>query len=171
MLNNIKLIVFDFDGVLTDNGVYLDLNGNELVKCNRSDGLAFNALSKLGIKTIICSTEKNNVVKARGDKLRIETFNNIGNKFEWLKKYSTCMNISPKQIFFIGNDINDYYSMKFCGYSACPSDSADKIKYISDFVLKKKGGEGVAREIVEDILKIDLLKILYNSTKKISNSD
>ena len=162
MIDDIKLIIFDFDGVLTNNRVYFDLNGNEIVQCNRSDGLAFNALSKLGIKTIICSTEKNNVVKARGKKLNVETHNNIGNKLEWLKKYCNKVNISPKKIFFIGNDINDFYSMKFCGYSACPSDSLEKIKKISNFVLKKKGGDGVAREIVEDILKIDLLEILYS---------
>ena len=71
------------------------------------------------------------------------------------------MNIFPKEILYVGNDINDYKSMKFCGFSACPSDSTNKIKSIANFILTKKGGEGVAREIVENILKIDLLEILY----------
>lgn len=161
MINKIHLIIFDFDGVLTDNSVSVDSNGNEFVRCNRSDGLAFEALSKLGMKTIICSTEKNKVVMERGKKLKVETFNAIGNKFKWLKSYISLNKINPENVLFIGNDINDYFSMKFCGFSACPSDSEIKIREIASFVLTKKGGEGIAREIVEDILKIDLLNILY----------
>ena len=161
MINNLKLIIFDFDGVLTDNSVFLDSTGNEYVKCNRSDGLGFNALSKIGLKTVICSTEINKVVQARGQKLNVETFNAIEDKLSWLKNYCLSMNISPGEILYVGNDINDYKSMKFCGFSACPSDSAKEIKGISTFILNKKGGEGVVREIVESILKIDLLEILY----------
>ena len=161
MINNLKLIIFDFDGVLTDNSVFVDSTGNEYVKCNRSDGLGFNALSKIGLKAIICSTEQNKVVQARGKKLNVETFNGIKDKLSWLKNYCLSMNISSEEILYVGNDINDYESMKFCGFSACPSDSANKIKNISNFVLTKKGGEGVVREIVEIILKIDLLEILY----------
>ena len=167
MKNKIQLIIFDFDGVLTDNYVFVDSHGNEFVRCNRSDGLAFNALSRLGIKTIICSTEKNNVVLERGKKLNVETFHAIGNKFKWLKSYISLNKINPTNILFVGNDLNDYLSMKFCGFSACPSDSEVKIRDVASFVLKKRGGEGIAREIVEDILKIDLLKILYPQENKI----
>ena len=145
MINNLKLIIFDFDGVLTDNSVLVDSTGNEYVKCNRSDGLGFNALSKIGLKAIICSTEQNKVVQARGKKLNVETFNGIKDKLSWLKNYCLSMNISSEEILYVGNDINDYESMKFCGFSACPSDSANKIKNISNFVLTKKGGEGVVR--------------------------
>ena len=166
MIKNLKLIIFDFDGVLTDNNVFVDSSGNEFVQCNRSDGLAFKALSKLGIKAIICSTEKNDVVQARGKKLNVETFNAIDDKFYWIKKYCLSMKIKPEQILFVGNDLNDYKSMQYCGFSACPSDSVDKIKSISNFLLTKKGGEGVAREIVEKILKIDLLKTLYEDSRK-----
>ena len=167
MKKNIELIVFDFDGVLTDNFVSVDSTGNESVRCNRSDGLAFDALSKLGMKTIICSTEKNNVVIERGKKLKVETFNGIGNKLKWLKSYSLLNNINPKNILFVGNDLNDYFPMKYCGFSACPSDSEIKIKELASFVLTRKGGEGVVREIVEDILKIDLLKVLYGKYEEL----
>ena len=111
MIKNLELIVFDFDGVLTDNTFLVDSSGKEYVRCNRSDGLAFKAFSKLGIKTIICSTEKNNVVQARGKKLNIETHNGIENKLNFLKKYSNSLNISANSILFIGNDLNDYQSI------------------------------------------------------------
>ncbi len=163
MIKDIKLIVFDFDGVLTDNTFLVDSQGKEYVRCNRGDGLAFRAFSKIGLKAIICSTEKNNVVKARGEKLKVETHNGIENKLDFLKEYANSSKISPKNILFIGNDLNDYKSMKYCGLSACPADGISEIKEIATFVLCSKGGDGVAREILEKILKIDLLEVLYNN--------
>tara|TARA_Y100000589_G_C26911093_1_gene530353 strand:+ start:172 stop:660 length:489 start_codon:yes stop_codon:yes gene_type:complete len=162
MINNIKLVIFDFDGVLTDNTFLVDSDGKEYVRCNRSDGLAFNALSKIGLKSIICSTEKNKVVNARGEKLNVETFTNVENKLNWLKKYSISKNISPREILFIGNDINDFASMKFCGFSACPCDSNQKIKDIAKYILATPGGKGVARDVVENILNIDIYNVLYS---------
>ena len=98
MINDIKLIVFDFDGVLTDNTFLVDSLGKEYVRCNRGDGLAFKALSKIGMKAIICSTEKNNVVKARGEKLNVETHYGIENKLDFL---GSDLKINVQKILFI----------------------------------------------------------------------
>ena len=76
----IKLIIYDFDGVMTDNKVYIDQNGNELVQVNRADGLAISEIIKLGIKQLIISTEKNPVVSARAKKLGIPCIQHIENK-------------------------------------------------------------------------------------------
>ena len=161
MKEKIKLLIFDFDGVLTDNTFLLDSKGEEYVRCNRTDGLAFKTLNKLGYKSIICSTEKNNVVLARGKKLGIETFNGIEYKLVWIEKYMNSKKISPEQTMFTGNDINDFLAMNFCGYSVCPANSTYKIKKIADYVVKTNGGEGVVREIVEEIFKIDMFETLY----------
>ena len=68
----------------------------------------------------------------------------------------------PKRIFYVGNDLNDYYAMKLCGFSACPADSHQKIKNISTFTLKVNGGDGVIRNLLEDIFNIDFIQILFD---------
>ena len=67
------------------------------------------------------------------------------------------------RILYIGNDLNDYYAIKICGFSVCPADSHQAIKDIVDIILKTSGGMGVARELLEDVLALNLIKILYNN--------
>jgi len=158
----IKLFVFDFDGVLTNNMVYLDQNGHEMVSCSRSDGLAFDLLKKMDKSVYIISTEVNPVVSARANKLRVPVLQGIKNKEKLLKKVTHNESIDFKQVCYIGNDINDYFAMKLCGLKICPADSHVKIKEISDIVLSNNGGNGVVRELIEDILQINMLEVLYN---------
>ena len=160
-LKNIDAFVFDFDGVLTDNRVYVNQDGKESVCCNRSDGLAFEALRKLKIPTFILSTESNPVVIARAKKLKVPVFKGIKDKRKTLVELCIKKKFDPKKIFYAGNDINDYYVMKDCVYTACPSDSHSSIQEISKFILSSRGGNCVVREIVESIFKLNLLEILY----------
>jgi len=159
----IKYIFTDFDGVLTDNKVFVTSNGEEAVICNRSDGLAINAFKRVGIQTFIISTEKNNVVEERGKKLGIDTFYGIKNKKEFLKKFFIDNEISPEESLYIGNDINDLGAITLLKYSACPSDANSNFMNKVTFILKTKGGDGVLREIAEDFLHLDLIDLLgYN---------
>ena len=160
-INEIDALVFDFDGVLTDNKVYVDQNGKESVCCSRSDGLAFDVLRKLKIPTYILSTETNIVVTQRAKKLKIPVIQGASNKLETLSKLCKEEHYDINKVLFIGNDLNDYQVMKACGYSACPSDSHPKIKQISSHVLSSAGGEGVARELLEEVFNLDFIKILY----------
>ena len=159
-IDNLDALIFDFDGVLTDNKVHLDQHGNEWVSCNRSDGLAFDVLRKIKKSTYILSTEKNKVVVARAKKLKIPALFGIQNKVEALKELSKKKRFNLDRTLYVGNDLNDYEAIKLCGYSACPSDSHKMIKKIVTFRLDGKGGSGVVRELVENILKINFLKIL-----------
>ena len=162
LINSIDAFIFDFDGVLTNNKVLINEKGEELVICSRADGLAFDVLKKLSKPSYIISTEKNQVVRCRGKKLGIKVFQNVSNKPLTLKKLVKKEGYDLKKIFYIGNDINDYKVMKISGYTACPKDAHPIIKSISDFTLKTKGGDGVVRELIEKIIKIDLLKTLYS---------
>lgn len=159
-LNTVQLFIFDFDGVLTDNFVYINSDGQELVKCSRADGLAFNFLKKNKIRVIILSTEKNRVVSKRAKKLRVECIQGVENKLKKIMEICSKSNISYKNTCYVGNDLNDYYAMLKCEYRICPSDAHKKIKNISNIKLKTKGGEGVAREIIEDICRIKLLETM-----------
>ena len=160
-ISEIDALIFDFDGVLTDNKVLVDKNGSEFVSCNRSDGLGFAAIRKLNKPAFILSTEKNQVVTARANKLDVTAIQGVKNKVIALEKIVYKKSYNFSKVFYIGNDINDYFVMKKCGHTACPKDSHPLIKKISDFTLSTKGGQGVVCELLENIFEINLLKTLY----------
>jgi 3-deoxy-D-manno-octulosonate 8-phosphate phosphatase (KDO 8-P phosphatase) len=159
-IDKINVFIFDFDGVLTNNYVFIDQNGIESVSCSRADGLAFDVLHKLKKQSYILSTEKNQVVKARAKKLKIPAIHGVNDKVNALHKLKKNEGLDFKDVLYMGNDLNDYGAMQLCGISVCPADSHPKIKEISDFVLKTKGGNGAVRELLEDILGLDFIKIL-----------
>ncbi|MFZ3058098.1 MAG: acylneuraminate cytidylyltransferase, partial [Candidatus Methanoperedens sp.] len=148
----IELIVYDFDGVMTDNRVLTLQDGTEAVFANRSDGLAVNMIKKMGIKQVIISMETNPVVKARAEKIGIHCLQGIGDKLDILKKYLTENNIDKDKVAFIGNEINDIPAMSYVGFPVAPADAYPEIKNISKIVLKTNGGYGVVREFF-DLIK------------------
>ena len=163
ILSDIDAFVFDFDGVLTNNFVQIDEDGKESVSCSRADGLAFDVLRKLNKPAYILSTEKNLVVKARAKKLNIPAIQGVVDKVETIKKLAADNNYSLKNILYVGNDLNDYLVIQLCGHSACPADSHSKIKSVSSIILSTNGGDGIVRELLEEVFNLDFIKILYQS--------
>ena len=161
-LDNVHAFIFDFDGVLTNNMVFLSESGEESVVCSRSDGLAFDVLRKIGKQSYILSTEKKPVVSARAKKLKVPVLQGVSNKLDSLNKLADKNGYDLKNIIYVGNDLNDYSVMQSCGYTACPSDSHKEIKKISKIVLNTKGGHGVVRELLESVFDIDFIKILQD---------
>jgi YrbI family 3-deoxy-D-manno-octulosonate 8-phosphate phosphatase len=161
-ISDIDVFVFDFDGVLTNNLVYLDQDGRESVCLSRSDGLAFDALRKLDKHSLILSTEKNPVVNFRAEKLKIKAIFGVKDKAKVFLNLAERNGYNLDKVLYVGNDINDYNIMRCCGISVCPADSHIKIKEISDIVLNTCGGKGVVRELLEDVLGLNLIEILYN---------
>ena len=161
-LEKIDAFIFDFDGVLTNNLVHIDQQGNEWVSCNRSDGLAFDVLRKLNIPTYILSTEKNPVVTVRGNKLKVPVLQGLESKSNSLIELADREGFELQKIMYVGNDLNDYQVMQLCGYCACPIDSHERIKSIAQVVLNTEGGNGVVRELLEEVLNIDFIQILYS---------
>ena len=145
--NDIKLIISDFDGVMTDNRVLIDEDGKEFVYVSRADGQAVHILRSIGIDLVIMSTEANKVVGKRAEKLKVECIQNISNKAECLKKYCEQKEISLHNVAYIGNDINDFEAMLLAGVKIVPCDAYDEVKNIADYVTETKGGYGVIREI------------------------
>ena len=132
---NIKLLVYDFDGVMTNNKVYVDQKGNEMVQVNRGDGLGVDEIKKLDIHQVIISTEKNPVVSERASKLGIPCLQGIENKKSALLNYCQENAIELQQVAYIGNDINDKEAMEAIGITFCPADAHENIIYISDYVF------------------------------------
>ena len=113
LLNNIDAFIFDFDGVLTNNLVYLDQNGKESVSCSRADGLAFDVLRKLDKPAFILSTENNPVVTMRAKKLKVPVVQGVADKVEAIKKLVNKNSYNLKNILYVGNDLNDYLVMHY----------------------------------------------------------
>lgn len=145
----IKMVVFDFDGVLTDNRVLIDENGKESVFVSRADGMGINMLKSKGIKCLILSTEKNPIVSTRAKKLEIDVIQGVNDKKDALRNYSQNCGIDLQDILYVGNDINDLEVMKIVGLTAVPSDAYEVVKETANILLKTKGGYGVARELAE----------------------
>ncbi len=145
-LENIEMIVFDFDGVFTDNKVYLSENGYESVLCDRSDGLAISRLKDAKIKMLVLSSEKNEVVKMRCQKLNIQCFQGVSNKLLELQKISNDLNIPLENIAFIGNDINDLECVVNAGLGIAVGDANPELINCADMVLDKNGGNGAIAE-------------------------
>ena len=149
-LNDIEVICFDFDGVFTDNKVYTDQFGHEMVCCNRSDGIGISDLKKLGIRVYVISTEKNQVVSMRCSKLDIDCFQAVEDKAEMLFKISDNLSIPLKNFAFVGNDINDLPALKIVGMPIAVADSYPTIFEFCSYITKKKGGSGAVREICDN---------------------
>jgi len=147
----IDLIVYDFDGVMTDNKVYLREDGLETVVVNRSDGLAVEILRGIGIRQVILSKERNKVVETRANKLKIPVIQGIDDKKELLTAYCKENELNLDKVIYIGNDINDVEVMSIVGYPLCPLDAYDEAKKASVFILNARGGEGVVRELLSYI--------------------
>lgn len=144
---NIKLIIYDFDGVMTDNRVMVDQNGVESVMVNRGDGYGVGGIKKLGIKQIIVSTEVNPVVARRAEKLKIDVIHGVEDKKTIVANYLKDNGYSKEQVMFIGNDLNDIEAMGEVGIKGAPADAEEEILQVADWISTKKGGYGVIREL------------------------
>ena len=150
---NIKLIIYDFDGVMTDNHVYLDQNGVEMAMCHRGDGLGVGIIRDLGIEQYIVSTEVNPIVARRAEKLKIGVMHKVANKAEAVKQLCAERNIDFSRVLYIGNDTNDLEAMKLVGVKGAPADAEPEILSIADWVSTKNGGYGVIRELARILSK------------------
>lgn len=150
--NALDAIIFDFDGVLTDNRVLVFADGTEAVFCNRADGLAFDFFRSVGFPALIVSTETNPVVRARGTKLKAPVFDSVEDKAAAIRDICATEGFSPERLMFVGNDINDLPAMAVVGHAVAVADAHPQVIAAADHVLTQKGGAGVAREIIEAVI-------------------
>jgi 3-deoxy-D-manno-octulosonate 8-phosphate phosphatase (KDO 8-P phosphatase) len=152
-LNSIRLVAFDFDGVFTDNTVYISEDGVESVRCWRSDGLGLSLLKSIGLELLIISTEKNPVVTARSKKLEVNCIQGVKDKASTILEVCKELNIDPMQCMFVGNDINDISAFKVVGYPVSVADAYHEVHQYVLFCTESLGGRGAVREICDLIYK------------------
>ena len=151
MPKSIKLIVSDFDGVLTDNRVWTDKNGVERVVTWRSDSMRVGDLRKRGIEVIILSSEKNPIVRIRAEKMGVEYVQGVDprGKGKVLKKLLNEKKIDAANVIYIGNDLNDLPCFKIAGWAVAVADAYPEVLQEADHVLERSGGHGALRELCE----------------------
>jgi N-acylneuraminate cytidylyltransferase len=146
-----KLVVFDFDGVFTDNRVLVDQDGKEAVFCDRGDGMAIEWLRNAGIRGLILSKERNPVVEARAKKVGLPVAQAVDGKAAYLRGWCTNEAIDLANVVYLGNDLNDLECFDIVGCSVAVSDAAPQVLEAADLVLSRPGGRGAIRELIESI--------------------
>ena len=148
-IRRICLVAFDFDGVFTDNAVYVAQDGTEAVRCWRGDGIGLKKLERAGIETVIISTETNPVVSARSRKLGIRCVQGCGDKRAALDAIVQEMGLSLDQVAFVGNDVNDLPCLTCVGLPIVVHDAHPDVLPHSSYQTRLAGGYGAVREICE----------------------
>jgi YrbI family 3-deoxy-D-manno-octulosonate 8-phosphate phosphatase len=149
LIQNIRLVAFDFDGVFTDNMVYVFEDGSEAVRCSRGDGMGLQRLRHLGIETLIISTETNPVVSARARKLKMRCVQQCEDKRAELEKIIQEMNISLTEVAFVGNDINDSACLRCVGLPIVVQDAHPDVIPLALYRTQRRGGHGAVREVCD----------------------
>jgi YrbI family 3-deoxy-D-manno-octulosonate 8-phosphate phosphatase len=145
----IRFVVFDFDGVFTDNTVWTDADGNELVRCWRSDGLGLQKLRGLGIPTYVLSTETNPVVSKRCAKLGIPCRQGLANKDLALRSIAEELGVALADIAYVGNDINDLGCLNAAGVPIVVMDAHPDVLGAARYRTRTAGGFGAVREVCD----------------------
>ncbi len=155
MPETIKMVICDFDGVVTDNLVITDQDGKESVVASRSDSMHIKKLREMGIEVMILSSEPNPVVMARAKKMGVEAMHGIGmqDKGRVMREVLEQKNVKAGHVIYLGNDLNDLPCFEIAGWSVAVADAYPEVIRAADHVLTKSGGHGAIRELCELILK------------------
>lgn len=149
LLRRLKLIVLDFDGVLTDNRVIVLQDGTEAVVCNRSDGLGISTVRNLGVEFLVMSKEQNPVVQARCTKLGLPCISGCDDKAGRLRIETDRKGIDLAEVAYVGNDINDVSCLEIVGLPVCVADAWPVALEHARLITRRRGGEGAVREFCD----------------------
>lgn len=166
-IEDVHTIVFDFDGIFTDNKVYIADDGSELVRCDRADGLGIDLLRAYGrrrrrvLDILILSRERNRVVQARARKLGLRSRRAVVDKLSFLQNYLRRRHPAVSDPFagllYAGNDLNDLPLIARAGFSVAPADAHPLVRQTANAVLPIRGGEGFVRGVVERLLGVSTM--------------
>jgi YrbI family 3-deoxy-D-manno-octulosonate 8-phosphate phosphatase len=151
--SEIDLVVLDFDGVLTDNRVWVNGQGGESVAAHRGDGWGLARLRERGVAVIVLSTETDPVVTARCRKLGLEVLQGIRDKAQALRTLMDERRIDPSRVVYLGNDVNDVPCFPLVGCAAVVADAHPAAAAGADVRLSAKGGRGAVRELCDRLIQ------------------
>jgi YrbI family 3-deoxy-D-manno-octulosonate 8-phosphate phosphatase len=147
LLERVRMAVFDFDGVFTDNRVWVNERGEEMLAFSRSDGLGLRRLDEVGVQYLIVSMEENPIVAARARKLNVECVQGAHDKLAVLRERAANLD----DVAYVGNDINDAECLRAVGLPVVPADAWPEVKPLARWVLSRAGGTGCVREFCDAV--------------------
>jgi YrbI family 3-deoxy-D-manno-octulosonate 8-phosphate phosphatase len=153
MPEQIDMLILDFDGVLTDNRVWVDKHGHEMIAAYRSDSLGLKYLQAAGVQAFVLSMETDGAVAARCSKMKVPYIQGENEKAPALKKLLVERGIEPAHVVYLGNDVNDLPCFPLVGWAVAVADAMPEVKRQADFVLGSRGGLGAVREMCDLILE------------------
>jgi 3-deoxy-D-manno-octulosonate 8-phosphate phosphatase (KDO 8-P phosphatase) len=148
LLGRVRIAIFDFDGVFTDNRVWVNERGEEALAFSRSDGLGLRRLDEVGVQYLIVSMEENSIVGARARKLRAECVQGVADKLTLVRERAGP---SLEHVAYVGNDINDAECLRAVGLPVVPADAWPEVKPLARWVLSRAGGAGCVREFCDAV--------------------
>ena len=150
-LVDVRLVVFDFDGVFTDNRVWTSESGAESVSCSRSDGLGLRRLDEVGVGYVVVSSELNPVVAVRAAKIGAGCVHGVDDKLAVVRAEAAVLGVSLEAVAYVGNDVNDAACLGAVGFPVVPADAWPEVVPLARLVLSRAGGHGCVRELCDAI--------------------
>jgi 3-deoxy-D-manno-octulosonate 8-phosphate phosphatase (KDO 8-P phosphatase) len=152
--NDIKLLVLDVDGVMTDGSITINADGSESKSFNTLDGHGIKMWQRAGLRVAILSGRTSEPTQRRAEQLQIEyVFQECYDKLPVFKKLLEELSLEPQETAFIGDDVTDLPVLRYAGFAATVANAVDEVKQIADYVTTIPGGKGAVREVIEHILK------------------
>ena len=153
--NTIKMVITDFDGIITDNCVYIDSKGETSRKLNFKDVMAFSLLKKNGFKIAIISGEANSAIELINEKFQLdEVHQGIRKKLEVLEMIINKYELSDEEFLYIGDDVNDLESLNRAKYAITVPNAVSKVCELDGVqITSVNGGEGAFREVVDCLIE------------------
>jgi 3-deoxy-D-manno-octulosonate 8-phosphate phosphatase (KDO 8-P phosphatase) len=151
LLERVRLAIFDFDGVFTDNRVWVNQHGEEALAFSRSDGLGLRRLDEVKVQYLIVSMERNPIVGARAQKLNVDCAQGIDDKLNVVRERTAAAGISLEDVAYVGNDINDAECLRAVGVPVVPADAWPEVTPLAKWVLSRPGGAGCVREFCDAV--------------------
>ena len=151
LLERVRFAIFDFDGVFTDNRVWVNERGEEMLAFSRSDGLGLRRLDQVGVQYLIVSMEQNPIVGARAQKLGIDSVQDVDDKLAVVRERTAAAGVSLDETAYVGNDINDADSLRAVGLPVVPADAWPEVVPLAKWVLSRPGGSGCVREFCDAV--------------------
>lgn len=151
---DIKLVVLDVDGTLTDGGVYYDSQGNELKRFDVKDGLGIKVGIAAGLEFAIITGRESLMVHRRAKELGIQhLYQGVQKKAPAMQELMNRLGLSKEQVAYMGDDLNDKAPMQLVGLCACPADADPEIMKLCDYIASHPGGSGAVRDFIHEILE------------------
>lgn len=152
-MKKIKMLVMDVDGTLTDGCIYMGPEGEAMKAFNCQDGYAIaQILPKIGVTPVIITGRKSRITENRAKELKItQLHQGVHDKLPLLREIAREIGASQEEVAYIGDDLNDFDCIRWCGFTGCPADAVKEVRKAVDFVCSRNGGRGAVREFVEQI--------------------